>query len=126
MSGWLVALIVLAVVFAGVGMQLLSVQMQRFPTDIRRPGPLIEVRRSKPPTVHTAELRRLVTVMSYALIGDASASSELQKVFDDLDAPTSPLIESTSSRREQRRRSEHLDRALRDLERRWGVEIDDA
>jgi hypothetical protein len=121
MSGWLVGLIVVAVGFTGLGLQVLSLQLNRFPADGRHPGPLIEIRRRRPGVVHAAELRRLSTVISYASINDRVAKVELQKIFDALDGPTSPILETSSSRRDHRRRTRQIERAVADLERHWGL-----
>lgn len=119
MSGWLVALTVLAVAFIGLGANVLSRQLGRFPSDVRRPGTLIQIRRSKPAAGHSPELRRLVTVISYAILDDPPSKVELKRAFDDLDAPVSPLTDSASSRRGQLKRSHQINQAISALEERY-------
>lgn len=122
MSAILIVFVVLAVGVAIVGLQVVSLHIHRFPTDVRRPGPLIRTRRSDQRTAHAAELRRFVTVISYAVLNDRSARAELAEIFADLDGPTSPLIEAGSTRRDHRRRSEQIEHAIAALERRWTPE----
>lgn len=121
MSAWVLAATVLAIGSIGYGAQVLATQLGRFPTDVRRPGSLIKIRRSTPSSVHSPELRRLVTVISYASLDDRSAKVELQKVFQQLDAPVSPLTDAPSSRRGQPKRSKQIDDAITALERRYNL-----
>lgn len=119
MSGWLVALIILAVGLLGFGARVLSEQIGRFPTDFRRPGALVQIRRTKPTSFHTPELRRLTTVISYAVLDDQSAKVELQQVFDDLEAPVSPLVAADGTRRGRLRRIRKIEQAIEALEQRY-------
>ncbi|MGH1489881.1 MAG: hypothetical protein ACRBK7_10890 [Acidimicrobiales bacterium] len=119
MSGWLLLLTILAVGLLGFGAQVLSQQFGRFPTDVRRPGALIQIRRSKPAKNHSPELRRLVTVISYAILDDPTSKVELQKTFQELDSPVSPLAESAPARRGQHKRSGQIDQAIAALEERY-------
>lgn len=121
MSGLIILFIVLAVAFAGLGLQVLSLHLHRFPVDSRRPGSLVFSRRSKPGAAHSTELRRLVAVVSNAILNDRSAQVELNRVFEGLGS--GPVLgPSTSSRRDQGRRSQQLERAVRELERHYGLE----
>lgn len=122
MSGPLILVILAAVGFAGFGLQVVSHHLDRFPLDTRRPGPLVSARRDVPETAHSVELRRLVTVVSSAILNDPSARAELQGVLDDLGAETPALDDTTAGRRQRHLRSERIEEAVADLERRWRVE----
>lgn len=119
MSGWLVGLIVVSVVVIGVGARVLSEQLGRFPAEFRGPGPLIQVRRSKPSTIHNPELRRLTTLISYAVVDDPSSKVELQRIFDKLDAPLSPIVTSEGDRRGKLQRTHKISEAIGALEQRY-------
>jgi hypothetical protein len=119
MSGWLVGLIVCSVVLIGLGARVLAEQLGRYPAEFRGPGPLIQVRRSKPSTMHNPELRRLTTLISYAVIDDPSSKIELQRVFEQLDAPLSPLVASEGDRRGKLQRTHKISEAIEALEQRY-------
>lgn len=121
-NGAVVLLIALAVGLIGLGAQVLSTRLHRFPTDIRRPGPLVRVRRSKPSKVHSPELRRLVTVISYTVLDDPSSKVELNGLFEALDAPVSPLVDTEQARSGRARRSQQLENAIEALEQRYELE----
>jgi len=107
-----------ALALLGWGAQLLATELGRHPTDVRRPGPLVHVGRSKPSRVHNPELRRLSSVISYAIADDRTAKRELQQIFNDLDATVSPLVGPADDRRNQRRRSQQIEDAIVALEQR--------
>ncbi len=119
MSGWLVGLIVVSVALIGFGARVLSEQLGRYPAEFRGPGPLIQVRRSKPTTMNNPELRRLTTLISYAVVDDPSSKVELQRVFDQLDAPVSPLAAAEGARRGKLQRTHKIAEAIEALEQRY-------
>ncbi|MEM9650653.1 MAG: hypothetical protein AAGA65_01065 [Actinomycetota bacterium] len=121
MSGWLVLATVLALIGLARGAQVLATQLGRYPTDVRRPGALIRMSWSKPVPARSPELRRLVTIISYATIDDRSSKAELLAVFKQLDAPVSPLVDGEVARRGRLRRSQQIDEAITALERRYGL-----
>ena len=53
MSSWVIVLVVAAIGLVAFGLQVLSRQIQRFPVDVRRPDPLIDVTRSKSLTMRS-------------------------------------------------------------------------
>lgn len=125
MSGWLLLATALALVGLGRGAQVLATQLGRYPTDVRRPGALVRIAWSKPPQARSPELRRLVTIISYATVDDRSAKAELAAVFRELDAPVSPLVDGEVARRGRLRRSQQIDEAITALERRYQLRAPD-
>lgn len=119
MSGAVIVLIVAALGVGALGLQVLSSHFQHSPLDIRRPKPLISTRRGRREAPHSAELRRLSAVVSNAILNDRTAKVELQSVFNELGATAPPLGDSTDARRDRHRRSQQLEQAVADLERRW-------
>lgn len=122
MSGPLILAIVAAVAFAGLGLHVVSLHLHRLPLDSRRPGSLLSARSRTTHVVNAVELRRLVSVVSLAIVNDPSARAELQGVLDELGAEASPFHDAASGRRNRQRRSERIEEAVADLERRWRVE----
>lgn len=119
MSGWIVLAIVVAIGFVAYGLQALSRQLQRQPVDIRRPDPLIDVSGHKAVTMRPSELHQLVGIVANAMISDAAARADLQPVLDELGA--GPVAGETERRRGRRRRSDRIEVAIAELERRWGL-----
>jgi hypothetical protein len=119
MSGPLILAVVAAVAFVGYGLNVLAGHYHDAPTDLRRPGPLFFSRLERSDTAHSTELRRLVSVVSNAILNDRSAGNELQQVFDQLGAPGVLTDDADSTnRRDRQRRSEAIEQAVADLERR--------
>lgn len=111
-----ILLVLAAVALAGYGVHILSLHIHRFPLDVRRPGPVVFAKRSKPKTAHSAELRRLVAVISNAVLNDRSAQAELHGAFDKLGAKAPPFGDSTQSRKDRQQRSRRIEEAISDLE----------
>ncbi|MGI9597737.1 MAG: hypothetical protein ACR2QK_16355 [Acidimicrobiales bacterium] len=118
MSAFIVILIVAAILFVAFGLQVLSRQVQRFPVDVRRPDPLIDVTSTKAVTVRPAELHQLMGIVSNSLISDAAARSELQPILDGLGADAD--LRGRSGRGRNRRR-QRIDRSISELETLWGI-----
>lgn len=123
MSGWVVVLVVLAIGFVAIGLQVLSRDIQRSPVDVRRPDPLIDVTRSKSVSVRPAELHHLVDIVSNALLSDAYARAELQPVLDELAVGDGPPPTITPSRRRSKR-TDQIEAVVAELERVWVVSHD--
>ena len=73
----IVALICAAVVVFGIAIQSLARYVQRFGTDLRSPGPLIELRRTHVPTVQPADFDRLEGIVGDALVSDSHLDRQL-------------------------------------------------
>lgn len=121
MNGLMIILIVCSVVFVAFGLQLLSRQIQRFPVDVRRPDPLIDVTSTKSVTVRPAELHQLIGIISDSLISDASARSELQPILNELGA-TGSSVGGQRAGRGRNKRWQRIDRSLAELEQIWGLD----
>lgn len=121
MSAPIIVLILAAMGLVGFGAQILSLHLHRVPVDNRRLQRLAFSRLTKQETAHSAELRRLVTVVSNSVVNDKSAQIELQQVFEQLGATTSPFGDSTASRKDRQRRSDRIEKTISDLEKRWNI-----
>lgn len=84
MSGGLVVLVLAAVAFAGFGMYVLSLHLDRFPLDQRRPDSLVSSRWRRTQEMPSPELRRLRAVIANAASGERSARAELERVLASL------------------------------------------
>ncbi len=116
MSPLIILLILMAVALGGFGVHVLSLHIHRRPLDVRRPGPVVFAKRSKPKKAHSAELRRLVAVISNAILNDKSAQAELHGVFDRLGAPAPPFSDTTGGRKDSQQRYRQIRRAVADIE----------
>lgn len=125
-------LITVAVIALAGAMQLLSIRLRERPLDLRRSDPLIDVRTMSVATVRPAELHRLTTVVANAVVSDASYRSELQPILDELTGAAPPDHGHRTGRpgrgdrvaiprRGRSRRSDRVESAIADLERRWGL-----
>ncbi len=124
MNGIMVGLIVVAALFVAFGLQVLSRHIQRFPVDVRRPDPLIDVSSSKAVTVRPAELHQLIGIISNSLISDASTRTELQPLLDELGA-TGRHSPGRSNRRGRGKRWQRIDDSVRELELLFELDPDD-
>jgi hypothetical protein len=134
-SAPIIVLTLFGVALTGFGVHLVSLHLHRFPLDIRRPGPLFRPSRARPPKAHSSELRRLVSVVSNAILNDRLAHAELEDVLQQLGAGAdddphrhnransnqspNPGDHQHSSRRDRTRRSRRIENTVTALEARW-------
>ncbi len=116
----IVALICAAVVLFGIGIQSLARYVQRFGTDLRSPGPLIELRRTHVPTVQPADFDRLEGIVSDALVSDSHLDRQLLPLLREL-GQHAPLGTVTIERPARRGRAGWLDQTLTELEQAWEI-----
>ena len=114
MSGIVVVGLVAAVAFVALALQVFSRQLHRLPMDVRRAEPLIDVSSTMTGSVLPAEYLQLRTIVANAILSEASYRTELQPLLDQLGA--SGVVEPAG--RGRSRRSERIDRAVAELERR--------
>ncbi len=121
MSGGLVVLVVVALGFVALGLQVLSRRIQRYPMDVRRADPLIDVSRTKTLNVRPAELHQLIGVVSNSMISEASQRNELQPILDSLGASAPPRRggKSRIRARAKGKRAQGIEQAISDLEELW-------
>ncbi len=122
MSGPLVVLVVVAIGFVALGLQVLSRELQRYPVDVRRPDPLIDVSRSTSMSLRPAELHHLTGIVADAILSDASAQAGLQPILDDLGAAAPSAPRPPAPLRRRSTRAQAIDRAIGELEARWGLD----
>ncbi len=121
MSGGLVILVIVALGFVAFGLQVLSRHVQRYPVDVRRADPLIDVSRSKAVNVRPAELHQFIGIVSNSMISDASKRTELQPILDSLGAAAPPRVgkKRRMPTRAKGRRANDIERAISELEDVW-------
>ncbi len=117
----IVAAVIVAVLVLGFGTQVLARYVQRFGTDLRSAGPLVELRRAEVPTIQPADMDRLEGMVADGLLSDSHLRRDLLPLLQDLaaDATRGPVTIEAPSRLG---RANWLARTLDDLEDGWGIE----
>jgi hypothetical protein len=127
-GGVLVAAIVAALLFLAVAVQITARQLQRYPLDSRRPGPLIDTSRETTWVVRPVELEQLNSIVAESLSSEAVARAKLVPMLDELERATpagrdSSTIPATSDTGKRRSRTRLFEDRIGALESKW--EIDD-
>ncbi|MDA3040515.1 MAG: hypothetical protein O3C27_13500 [Actinomycetota bacterium] len=116
----MVAAVSLALLVIAIGVQVLARYVQRFGTDHRQPGPLIELRRMQLPTLQPADFEELEGIVSDGLVSDSHLDRQLLPLLRRLGA-TAPGGALAIERPGRRGRAAWLDDSLTRLERAWGL-----
>ncbi len=115
----MVAAVSLALILVALGVQVLARYLQRFGTDLRRPGPLVELRRTYLPTLQPADFEHLEGLVADGLVSDAHLDRQLLPLLRELgsNAPGGAVAVERPGRRG---RAAWLDDTLTRLEDAWG------
>lgn len=116
----IVAAISVALLLLAFGVQVLARYVQHLGTDLRSPGPLVELRRTSVPTIQPADFDRLEGIVADGLLSDAHLDRRLLPLLRDL-AQRSPGEPVIVERPRRRGRGSWLDQTLTDLEASWDV-----
>jgi hypothetical protein len=116
----IVAAISAALLLMALGAQVLARYVQRYGTDLQSPGPLVELRRARLPTIQPADFDRIEGIVSDGLLSDSHLDRQLLPLLRDLArrAPGEPVRIERPGRRG---RAGWLDETLTDLEAAWGI-----
>ncbi len=116
----MVAAVSLALLLVALGVQVLARYVQRFGTDLRPPGPLVELRRTHLPTLQPADFEQLEGLVADGLVSDAHLDRQLLPMLRELgtNAPGGPVAVERPSRRG---RAAWLDETITRLEQAWGL-----
>lgn len=117
----IVAGVILAMLCIAFGIQVLARYVQRHGTDLRSPGPLIELRRTEVPTIQPADFDRLEGLVSDGLTSESYLNRELLPLLRSLaaEAPRHSMTIETPGRLG---RAAWLSRTLDELEAAWGID----
>jgi hypothetical protein len=126
-GGWLVLAIVGAVLFVAFAVQVTARQLQRYPVDHRRAGPLVEISKETTWVVRPVEAEQLNSIVSESLSSDAVARSKLWPMLDELErsapAGRGEHAGSTPTGSGRRRgRLQFLNDRIAALESAWGID----
>lgn len=118
----IVAALVVAFLVIAFGTQVLARYVQRYGTDLRGSGPLVELRRTEVPTIQPADFDKLEALVSDGLLSDSYLNRDLLPFLRHLavEAPKGPVAIETPGRLG---RNAWLGRTLDDLEAAWGVSL---
>lgn len=117
----IVAGIVIAFLLIAFGTQVLARYVQRFGTDLRGSGPLVELKRTEVPTIQPADFDKLEALVSDGLLSDSYLQRELLPLLRGLalEAPKGPVVIETPGRLG---RGAWLGRTLEELEAAWEID----
>ena len=116
----MVAGVSLALLLIPLGVQVLARYVQRFGTDLRPPGPLVELRRTHLPTLQPADFEQTEGLVTDGLVSDSHLDRQLLPLLRDLGA-TAPGGPVAIERPARRGRAAWLDETLSRLEQAWGL-----
>jgi len=117
----IVALVMVAVGILAFGTQVIARYVQRFGTDLRSAGALVELHRSEVPTIQPADIDRLEGVVSDGLLSESHLRRDLLPMLESLGAraPRGAVsIESPG----RLGKAAWLSRTLEELEDAWSIE----
>lgn len=114
----IVAGLIVAAVALLFQIQLLAQYLQRFNTDLRSAGPLVEIRPAAVPSIQPPDLDRLERLVADALVSDTYVDRELVPLLEQL-RETAPTEVPELERPSRMGRSAWLNRSLDSLEWAW-------